>query len=215
MAERAERQETAMETVLYIHGQGGNAEEAMHYVPLFPGCKVIGMEYQAMTPWEAAEEFPKCLDALCRPCESVTLIANSIGAFFAMYALQDSRIREAYFISPVVDMEKLILDMMGWAKVSEEALREEGTIETDFGQTLSWEYLCYVRAHPIDWSTPTHILYGSLDNLTSRETITAFVQAAGASLTVMDGGEHWFHTQEQLQFLDSWIEQGRKTECRR
>ena len=28
----------------------------------------------------------------------------------------------------------------------------------------------------------------------------------GAELTVMPGGEHWFHTEEQMRFLDEWIE---------
>ena len=27
----------------------------------------------------------------------------------------------------------------------------------------------------------------------------------GAELTVMPDGEHWFHTEEQLRFLDAWI----------
>uniref|UniRef100_UPI000CD9A434 copper resistance protein NlpE N-terminal domain-containing protein n=1 Tax=Campylobacter concisus TaxID=199 RepID=UPI000CD9A434 len=35
-------------------------------------------------------------------------VASSIGAFFAMHALQDMRIKKAYFISPIVDMENLI-----------------------------------------------------------------------------------------------------------
>ena len=26
-----------------------------------------------------------------------------------------------------------------------------------------------------------------------------------ADLTVMPGGEHWFHTEEQMQFLDQWL----------
>ena len=26
-----------------------------------------------------------------------------------------------------------------------------------------------------------------------------------ATLTVMEGGEHWFHTDEQMQFLNDWI----------
>ena len=26
-----------------------------------------------------------------------------------------------------------------------------------------------------------------------------------AKLTVMTGGEHWFHTEEQMRFLDEWI----------
>jgi hypothetical protein len=29
-------------------------------------------------------------------------------------------------------------------------------------------------------------------------------------LTVMEGGEHWFHTDEQIQFLDDWIRRKEK-----
>ena len=41
-----------------------------------------------------------------------------------------------FFISPIVDMEKLILDMMGWADITEEKLREKQLITTGFGETL-------------------------------------------------------------------------------
>lgn len=191
--------------ILYIHGQGGSPEEAAHYRPLFDGCPVLGFPYLAQSPWEAKEEFPRLFDSLCGTYGSVTLIANSIGAFFAMHALTDPRIRKACFLSPVVDMEKLIGDMMVWANVTEAELREKGEIETAFGQTLSWNYLCYVREHPLRWTVPTHILYGSSDNMTSPETIRAFARETGASLTVMEGGEHWFHTEEQMNFLDGWI----------
>ncbi len=88
--------------VIYIHGQGGNADEALHY-----------------------------------------------SAYFTMNALADQAIEKAYFISPVVDIEKLIKDMMTWANVDE----------------------------------------------------------IGSTLTIMKDGEHWFHTEEQMKFLDKWIEE--------
>ena len=37
------------------------------------------------------------------------------------------------------------------------------------------------------------------------DTIGEFADATGASLTVMENGEHWFHTDEQMRFLDDWI----------
>ena len=43
------------------------------------------------------------------------------------------------------------------------------------------------------------------DNLTSRETVRRFAREHNASLTVMEKGEHWFHTAEQMRFLDEWI----------
>ena len=123
-----------------------------------------------------------------------------------MHADIDSLIEKAYFISPIVDMEKLITDMMAWANVTEDELKKQGVIHTGFGEDLSWEYLCYVRSHPIHWDCPTAILYGSRDDLTSYDTIKAFAEKHQADLTIMENGDHWFHTEEQMKFLDSWIE---------
>ena len=78
-------------------------------------------------------------------------------------------------------------------------------IRTDSGVELSWEYYCYVRKHPARWKARTHILYGSADYMTTSETIRDFAQKHGADLTVMENGEHWFHTEEQIRFLDAWI----------
>ena len=191
--------------VIYVHGKGGNADEALHYKSLFSEADVLGFDYKAETPWDAQKEFPVYFDSVAAGCGEVILIANSIGAFFSMNALADKPVKQAYFISPIVNMEKLICNMMTWAGVSEEELREKKSVPTNFGETLSWEYLCYVRENPIEWRIPTKILYGSNDNLTSLETMREFAQKIGAPLTVMDGGEHWFHTAEQMAFLDKWI----------
>ena len=191
--------------ILYLHGKGGNVQEADHYRPLFPESDVLGFDYQSQTPWDAKQEFSAFFDAHCQAYGEVILIANSIGAFFAMSALGEKKIGKALLISPIVDMEKLITDMMQWADVSAEMLLREGEIPTAFGETLSWDYLCYVRRHPIRWQIPTCILYGGKDNLTSMETISAFARQTGAVLTVMEAGEHWFHTEEQMRFLDAWV----------
>ncbi len=197
-----------MDSILYVHGKGGSAAESEHYRPLFPDCEVVGLDYKTFTPWETGGEIRAAAEELNSRYESIILIANSIGAFFSMNAELNGLVRRAYFISPVVDMEKLIRDMMTWANVTEDELKSRGVIPTAFGEDLSWDYLCYVRSHPLDWRVPTRILYGSGDNLTSLETISAFTKAHDAPLTVMEGGEHWFHTDEQLQFLDNWIQNG-------
>lgn len=122
-----------------------------------------------------------------------------------MSALDETLVDRAYFISPVVDMESLIGNMMQWANVTEQELAQRGEVPTDFGETLSWRYLRYVRQHSIAWNVPTRILYGEHDNLTSLETVSAFARRHHAKLTVMPGGEHWFHTPEQMRFLDQWL----------
>lgn len=191
--------------VLYIHGKDGSAAESEHYMPLFPGCEVIGLDYQTFTPWETGKEIHGAVERLKKEYADITLIANSIGAYFSMHAGIDGLIGRAYFISPIVDMERLILNMMRWANVTEKQLQAEGVIATDFGEDLSWDYLRYVREHPIRWTAPTEILYGSRDNLTAYETISAFADSHNARLTVMESGEHWFHTAPQMRYLDDWI----------
>ena len=191
--------------VIYVHGKGGSAEEAGHYRPLFPDSEVIGFDYRAQSPWEAKEEFPLFFAAQRKRCDHLTLVANSIGAFFAFSSLDETQIDRAYCISPVVDMEKLISSMLQWAGVTEQELAEKQEIPTTFGETLSWTYLTYVREHPISWHVPTRILYGERDHLTDAATISDFAKRIGAELTVMPGGEHWFHTEEQMRFLDRWI----------
>lgn len=192
-------------TILYIHGKGGSAGECEHYTPLFPGCQVFGLDYQTFTPWETGAEIRAAVEKLKTEYESIIVIANSIGAFFSMSAGIDRMIQKAYFISPIVDMEKLIGNMVQWANVTEKELKAKGVIRTDFGEDLSWDYLCYVREHPIQWSVPTSILYGCNDNLTSLETVRAFAEQHNAALILMEGGEHWFHTEDQMHFLDDWI----------
>ncbi len=192
-----------MNAVLYIHGKGGSADEAEYYKPLFPSYEVFGLDYKSSNPWDVKKEIKEAVKNL--HTNQIILIANSIGAFFSMNADIEQEISHAYFISPIVDMEKLILNLMTYANVTEAELKEKQIIQTDFGEDLSWEYLSYVRCNPLNWNVTTDVLYGSKDNLTSFDTIQSFVKTHKATLTVMEGGEHWFHTEDQLKFLDNWI----------
>ena len=127
-----------MKTVLYIHGNGGKASESTHYENLFPDCKVIGLDYKTFSPWKTGKEIHEAVNRLKTDVESIILIANSIGAFFSMNANLNGLIEKAYFISPVVNMEKLICDIMKWANVTEAELEQRKIISTDFGEELSW-----------------------------------------------------------------------------
>ena len=166
---------------------------------------MIAFDYTSPTPWAARHAFPGLFDSCSKAYDEVILIANSLGAFFAMSTLAEKNISKALFISPIVNMEKLITDMMMWSNVTEDELESKKEIPTEFGETFSWDYLCYVRRHPIQWHIPSCILYGGRDHLSSRETISEFAEKQGADLTVMEDGEHWFHTKEQMQFLDDWL----------
>ena len=191
--------------IIYIHGKGGNYLEAEQYKKNCPGFEIYGIDFNDYLPWSVQNEFIEFYNDVQKNYDKIFIIANSIGAYLAMHSLQKCKFEKALFISPILDMEQLILDMMKWANISEKELAAKGEIQTDFGEVLSWEYLCFVRENPIIWNVETEILYAEHDNLTSRKTIDEFVNSHDAHLTIKKNGEHWFHTDEQIEFLNQWM----------
>ena len=44
--------------VIYVHGKGGNAEEANRYKQfLMTALEIIGFDYKSLNPWDAKIEF--------------------------------------------------------------------------------------------------------------------------------------------------------------
>ena len=202
---------------LYIHGKMGCKEEAARFAEIVcpKGYQVLSMdlpghgertgEMERFVPWEVVPELRAVYGFAQQRWKKISLYANSIGADFSMLAFQEAKVEKSLFVSPVLDMEKLIRDMMGWAGVTQEQLKKAGEIPTAFGETLSWKYLTYVAEHRITkWDSPTAILYAGQDHLTARKTVEEFARRFGCSVTVMENGEHWFHTEEQLAVLDAW-----------
>lgn len=200
---------------IFLHGQMGRKEEAETFAQVVcpKGFQVLSLDLpghgerqnrgEEFVPWAAVPDIQAALDWAKTHWKTISLRANSIGAYFAMLAF-DAPSR-ALLVSPILNMENLILTMMGWAGVTENQLQKQGEIATSFGQTLSWKYLCWVREHPVHhWTCPVRILYGSEDNMTSRQTVEQYVRQHNATLTVMEGGEHWFHTPEQAAVLQKW-----------
>jgi hypothetical protein len=137
----------------------------------------------------------------------ISLFACSMGAYFSFLAYKDVDLKQCLFLSPVVDMERIINNMMSWFSISETQLQAEKEVSTPIGQVLYWDYYCYVKEHPINfWDKPTAILYGSDDDLCEFDTVSNFAQQFNCDLTVMEHGEHYFHTEEQLGFFRRWIE---------
>jgi Uncharacterised protein family (UPF0227). len=192
--------------IIYVHGKNGSYLEAEQYKKNCLGYDIIGVDYNEYLPWIVEKQIKSVYQKLHQEYEHIILIANSIGAYFAMYALQGHKLEKALFISPILDMEQLIIDMMQWANVTESELCKQGEIVTEFGETLSWEYLDFVRQNPINWDIPTEILYAKKDNLTSSMTVDDFVTNHRANLTVMKDGEHWFHTEMQIAYLNEWMQ---------
>ena len=209
--------ETAKRAFLFLHGQMGCKEEAEPFAQAIcpKGYQVLSIDLpghgmhrdkeEELTPWTAVPEIQSAIHWAQDCWDSLSLRANSIGAYLALLAFQSPD--SVLLVSPILDMERLILKRLDWVGVSEAQLEQRGEIAVSPGQTLSWEYLCWVREHPVcSWTCPVHILYGSGDNMTPRQVIETYARRHDVTLTVVEGGEHWFHTPEQLAILRKWEE---------
>ena len=204
---------------LHIHGKKGCKEEAAHFAEIVcpKGYQVLSIdlpghgertgEMERFVPWEVVPELQAVYGFARQRWKKISLYANSIGAYFSLLAFREFKLEKSLFVSPILDMEKLIRDMMGWAGVTQEQLHQAGEIPTTFGETLSWKYLTYAAENRITkWDSFTAILYAGQDHLTAWETVEDFARRFGCTVTVMENGEHWFHTEEQLAALDRWLQ---------
>ena len=137
----------------------------------------------------------------------IYLWACSMGAYFSLLAYTDEDIKQCVFLSPVVNMKVIIDNMMLWSNTTEKELEEKQEIKTDFGQTLYWDYYKYVKENPIvNWNKKIHILYGNKDNLQDENIIKFFCNRFKCDLSILENGEHFFHTEEQLAYYKNWLD---------
>lgn len=155
--------------------------------------------------WQTVPELRAILHQLRTRWPRISLHATSIGMWLSLQAFCGEAFDLCLFVSPLLDMTAMIHGMMAAAGVDEVRLAREKEIPTASGQTLSWDYLCWARAHPVRALCPnTQILYSSGDTLIPHESVEAFAAQNGCRLTILDGGEHWLHTPDELSALARW-----------
>lgn len=205
---------------IYVHGKMSSKDGAQGFAEkaVQKGYQVLSFDlpehgertnenYPCMV-WNGVHDLGIIEKYVRQVWQDICLCGSSLGAYFSLLAYKDLPLRKSLFLSPVLDMERLIQNMMIWFDVSEQMLKEKKEIPTPMGETLYWDYYCFVKENPIDkWNVPTAILYGSEDNLTEREVAESFSMRFNCDLTVLEGSEHWFHTEKQLAFLNKWLDE--------
>ena len=207
--------------ILAVHGSHSSKEDdcirilAEEAVPR--GCQVLSFdlpqhgertgETERLMPDECVRELEAMYAFGAERGQRISLFGCSMGAYFSLLAFADADIARVWFLSPVTDMERIIRDLMAYCSVTEEEFRERVLVENDM-ETLYYSYYTYVKAHPITrWDHPTAILRGEGDTLSAYSVVKGFADRFGCELTEQKGGEHWFHTEEQLAFFRSWLAQ--------
>ena len=138
--------------------------------------------------------------------KKINLCACSMGAYFSLLAYKTEDVGQCIFLSPIVNMKIVIDNMMIWSNVTEKELQALKEIKTNFKETLYWDYYKYVKDNPVtNWNKKTYILYGNKDNMQSEDIIKAFSNKFNYTLQILENGEHYFHTKEQLDFYKEWL----------
>ena len=156
--------------------------------------------------WNCVSDLTDVMNYARTFSDDISVFACSMGAYFSLLAYNELPLKQCLFLSPVLDMERIISNTMKWFNVSEERLKAEKEITTPSGQILYWDYYSYVKSHPVvPWAKPTAILCGSDDNISEFDVISGFVKFNRCRLQVLEHGEHYFHTDEQLTFFRGWL----------
>ena len=138
--------------------------------------------------------------------KSISLMANSIGAYFSLVAYKEEILKQCLFISPVVNMERIIKNIMKCSNISDQQLHKEKEITTTNEQKLYWDCYQYVKNNPIQkWNVPTSILYGKEDMVCEYEYIFYFSEKFHCKVDVSYTSKHYFHTEEDLRIYRNWL----------
>ncbi len=204
---------------IFVHGKMGCKEDAEHFaeIAVLKGYQVVSFDlpehgerkdedYPIMV-WNGVNDLKCISDYVTNKWKEVNLYACSLGAYFSLLAFKDIDISKSLFQCPLLNMERLVANMMKWFNITEEQLEVDKEIPTPIGETLYWDYWVYAKEHPVnEWKSKSFILYPSNDGLTERQVIDDFVKNNLVHLTVLEGAEHFFTEQEYLEQTELWLQ---------
>jgi hypothetical protein len=203
---------------VFVHGKMSRKEEAEEFAESAEKKGFQVLSFDLPQHGERINEYYQCsvqngvedLTIIIKYCEDrwnrISLFACSLGAYFSLVAYGHICFDKCLFLSPILNMEQLIKNMMKWFNVNEEKLAIEKEISTPMGETLSWDYCEYVKENPINkWDSPTFILYGTNDNVTERSVLDSFSQRFSCKVELVHNGEHYFQSEEQRVILNKWL----------
>lgn len=136
----------------------------------------------------------------------VGLLASSVGAYFALCDTPVGTFERAWLVSPLIDLEYYIRDVMTEYSVTDEQLEAETVIDTPRAM-LEWPYLRFVEDHPARLDIPSWTIRGDRDEVVPLDALSQFVGAPGAELVQVEGGQHFLGRPPHLDTVVAWFEE--------
>jgi alpha-beta hydrolase superfamily lysophospholipase len=131
--------ETSQKLYLFVHGKHGQKEDAEQFAAAAcqKGYQVLSLdlpehgarkkESGTFDPWHAVPELKRVISVARESWSHISLRANSIGAYFSMLGFANEAIERCLFVSPILDMKRLIANLMQWSGVTEAQLEKTAT----------------------------------------------------------------------------------------
>ena len=209
--------ESTPRAYLYVHGKMSCKESARVLAEIAAAKGFQTVSFDLPEHGERAGRPPRCdvwngmadllavADWTLTHWREVSLCACSLGAYFALQSCAALPLRRALFVSPIVDMEWLVRQMMLWTGVTPERLEREGEIPTPI-DPLRWDYYQYILAHPVErWPIPAAILCGGRDELQPASSLRSFAERFGCALTIAENSRHAFMGPGDEEITRRWL----------
>ena len=161
---------------------------------------------KAFTPMDASPEVRAFARLARSQSIEVSLLANSIGAYFSLCDTPAGTFKHAWLVSPLLDLEYYIRDMMAEYSVTDEQLEAEPEINTPRG-VLESPYLRFVEKHSARLDIPIWIIRGDQDEMVPLGILSRFVGAPGVELVQVEGGQHFLGRPPHLDTVVAWFEE--------
>lgn len=161
---------------------------------------------KAFNPMEASPEVRTFARLARSQSTEVSLLANSIGAYFSLCDTPAGTFERAWMVSPLLDLEYYIRDIMAEYSVTDEQLEAQTVIDTPRG-VLERSYLRFVEEHPARLNAPSWIIRGDQDEVVPLNALSRFVGAPGVELVQVEGGQHFLGQPPHLDTVVAWFEE--------
>ena len=163
-------------------------------------------EDKAFTPMDASPEVRAFARLARSQSTEVSLLANSIGAYFSLCDTPPGTFERAWMVSPLLDLEYYIRDIMAEYSVTDEQLEAQTVIDTPRG-VLERSYLRFVEEHPARLNAPSWMIRGDQDEMVPLSALSRFVGAPGVELVQVEGGQHFLGQPPHLDTVVAWFEE--------
>lgn len=157
---------------------------------------------------QAIEDMQVIMNYAKEHYNSIITIGCSLGAYYTLLAYQDESITQCLLLSPVVDLIELTHEMLENDNRTIRDVFYNKQVTLSNGIIVREEDYTYLSNHSIKTlKCPLSILYGMKDNLIKFESIQKFVSQYNCKLVLSDESAHYFHTKEDMNMIEIWLNQ--------